>query len=147
MSIIQQQMFDAVTYSTSSNGSIGSLRSLGITMNDDGTLSVDSGQLTSALSSNNAAVQNFFSSAGAGFADKFAASLQSMTDPTQGAVSLEIQGNNSSVTSIQKQIADFEVRMATVQTMLTAQYDQMNVTLQQMPLLLGQVNSQLSSLG
>jgi flagellar capping protein FliD len=47
------------------------------------------------------------------------------------------------VTSLQSQIADFESRMTMIQNQLTLQFDKVNTTLQQMPLLLGQINSQL----
>ena len=46
----------------SNNNGIASLVSLGVNMQDDGTLSVDSGKLESALASNYSAVQNFFQS-------------------------------------------------------------------------------------
>jgi flagellar hook-associated protein 2 len=147
LALVQQQMLSAVSYFSAGNGAIGSLRSLGVNMNNDGTLTVDSATLTNALTANNPSVQSFFKSAGTGFADQFSATLQTMTDPTQGAISVEINGNTTSVGSLQQQISDFEVRMTSYEAQLNTQYDAMNVTLQQMPLLLGQVNSQLASLG
>lgn len=143
---VQAQLYASISYATTGNGSINSLSSLGITQNDDGTLTLNASQLTNALTSNSAAVQNFFQTASTGFAQQFNTTLSTMTDPTKGSVSLEITGINNSLSSIASQISDFEARMTTVQAQLTAQYNQVNTTLQQLPLLLGQINSQLGSL-
>ena len=143
---VQAQLYSSISYATSGNGSINSLSNLGITQNDDGTLTLNTAQLTSALTSNSTAVQSFFQTASTGFAQQFNTTLSTMTDPTKGSVSLEINGINNSLSSVASQISDFEARMTTVQAQLTAQYDQVNTTLQQLPLLLGQINSQLGSL-
>jgi flagellar hook-associated protein 2 len=143
---VQAQLYSSISYATTGNGSINSLSNLGITQNDDGTLTLNTAQLTSALTSNSAAVQSFFQTASTGFAQQFNTTLSTMTDPTKGSVSLEINGINNSLSSVASQISDFEARMTTVQAQLTAQYDQVNTTLQQLPLLLGQINSQLGSL-
>ncbi len=141
--MVQQQMYSAISYSTTGNGGMNSLSDLGISVNNDGTLTVDSSKLSGALNQNNAAALNFFQSAGTGFARQFNTVLGTMTDPTQGAVSVEIKGATDSVTSLQSQITDFEARMTLIQNQLTTQFDTVNTTLQQMPLLLAQINSQL----
>ena len=143
---VQAQLYSAMSYSTTGNGSINSLSDLGITQNDDGTLTLNTAQLTSAFTSNSSAVQSFFQTASTGFAQQFNTTLSTMTDPTKGSVSLEINGIHNTLSSIASQISDFEARMTTVQAQLTSQYDQVNTTLQQLPLLLGQINSQLGSL-
>jgi flagellar hook-associated protein 2 len=143
---VQAQMYSAMSYSTSGNGSVNSLADLGITQNNDGTLTLNAAQLSNALTSNGTAVQNFFQAAGTGFAQQFNTTLSTMTDPTKGSVPLEITGINNSLSTIASQISDFEARMTIVQAQLTAQYSQVNTTLQQLPLLLGQINSQLGSL-
>jgi flagellar hook-associated protein 2 len=145
---VQAQLYSALSYSTTGNNNgINTLSDLGITQNADGTLTLNTSQLTSALTSNNAAVQNFFQTASTGFAQQLNTTLSTITDPTKGPLYLEISGINSSLTSVAKQISDFEVRMSTVQQQLTAEYDLVQTTLQQMPLLLAQTNSQLASLG
>ena len=141
--LVQQQMYSSLSYSTSGNSGINSLGDLGITVNNDGTLAVDSAKLSGVLNSNNTAALNFFQAASAGFAQKFNTVLGQMTDPAQGAISVELKGAASSLTSLQSQISDFEARMTLIQNQLTKQFDTVNTTLQQMPLLLGQINSQL----
>ena len=56
---------------------------------------------------------------------------------------IALKGANDSVTSLQSQITDFEARMTQIQNQLTLQFVTVNTTLQQMPLLLAQINSQL----
>jgi flagellar hook-associated protein 2 len=145
--LVQQQLYTAVTYATpDNNNGISSLSSLGITVNNDGTLSVNSTKLSNALTSQNTDVQNFFQAVGTGFAQKFTATAESMTDSTQGALSLEIGGIKASVTSLQKSVNDFEARMTFMQQNLLNQYSKIDAMLQQMPLIISQINSQLGSL-
>jgi len=146
-SIVQSELMGAMTYSGTSTNGFNTLTSLGITMNDDGTLSVDSSALSNAVSTNYAAVQNFFhNSAGTGFADTLQTQLSALTDPTQGAFNVDIQGINNEVQSFQDQINNFEVYIANEQTMLTQQYTQVDLALQQLPLLQQEINAQLNGL-
>jgi flagellar hook-associated protein 2 len=55
---VQSMLLGAISYSVTGNNGIVNLASMGVNMNNDGTLSVDSGALSSALSSNFSAVQN-----------------------------------------------------------------------------------------
>jgi flagellar hook-associated protein 2 len=147
LTIVQQQLFTALSYTTpGQNNGIDSLASLGITVNNDGTLTVDSSKLSAALAAQPADVQNFFQAASTGFAQIFNSTLSSMTDPTTGGLQVELSGINTTLSSLQSQINDFESRMTTVQQNLLDQYSQINATLQQIPLLLAQINSQLGSL-
>ena len=62
-------------------------------MNNDGTLTVDNAKLTNAVNSDFAGVQNFFHPAtGTGFAASLQAQLDPLTDPTEGAFSIELKG-------------------------------------------------------
>ncbi len=142
--LVQDQLLSAVTYSAGGTGPINTLASLGITMNDDGTLSVNSSTLNSAVTSNFAAVQSFFQPAtGTGFAQFLGNQLTPLTDPTQGAFTVEINGANASEKSFQDQIDNFEVYIASEQTLLTAQYNQVNVALLQLPSLQREMNAEL----
>jgi flagellar hook-associated protein 2 len=147
LSSVQQQMYSAITYSTNGQSGINSLADLGISVNQDGTLSVNSSQLTTALSSNNAAAVNFLQSPTTGFAEQLGSLMQNLTDPIKGSLNVELNGVNATVTSLQSQITAFQTQMTTVQQQLTAEFDSVNTTLQQLPLLLQQINSQLGSVG
>jgi flagellar hook-associated protein 2 len=55
---IQSQLLAAISYSVPGNSGVVNLASIGVNFNNDGTLSVDNGKLSAALSSNYPAVQN-----------------------------------------------------------------------------------------
>jgi flagellar hook-associated protein 2 len=144
-SIVQSELLAAMTFSNSSSGNVNTLASLGITMNDDGTLSVDNATLSNAVATDYTDMQSFFhNSAGTGFADTLQNQLNGLTDPTQGAFYVDIQGINNEVQGFQDQINNFEVYIANEQTMLTQQYTQVDLALQQLPLLQQEINSELS---
>jgi len=60
-------LLGALSYSISGNSGIVNLASIGVNFNNDGTLSVDGGKLSSALSSNFSAVQNLLQNTLRGF--------------------------------------------------------------------------------
>jgi flagellar capping protein FliD len=72
--------------------------------------------------------------------------MDPLTDSTQGAFFVDLQGINATQKSLQDQIDSFEVYVASQQVMLTAQYNQVNVMLQQLPLIQKQTEAQLSGL-
>jgi flagellar hook-associated protein 2 len=146
LSIVQQQLYSGIAYTTTGNNGINSLSSLGITVNNDGTLTVDSTKLNSALTTQNADVQNFFQTTGTGFAQALNTTLTTMTDSTQGALQLELTGINNTKSTLTAQIADFETRMSQRETDLVNQYARINTTLESIPTLLAQINNQLGSL-
>ncbi len=148
LTIVQQQLYSAVSYTTNGqNNGIDSLAKLGITANNDGTLTVDSSKLNAAITAQPSDVQNFFQTASTGFAQKFNTALTSMTDPTTGGLQVELNGITTTLSGLANQISDFESRMSSVQTDLLSQYSTINATLQQIPLLLSQINGQLGSIG
>jgi flagellar hook-associated protein 2 len=144
--LVQSTLLSDVAASVTGNGAISSLASLGITMNDDGTLTVDNSQLTNALTGNFQAVQSFFQTATTGFAQKFSSDLTNLTSPTNGAIAVDLNGTNSSISSLQSEISDFQANLATEQQTLTTYYSKINATLQSLPSLLASINAQLSSL-
>ena len=145
--LIQGQLLSAVTFTATDGNPIASLTDLGISMNNDGTLTIDDAKLSAAVDSNFTAVQNFFRPAtGTGFASSLHDQLTPLTDSTQGAFSIEINGMNDSQKSFQDQIDNFEIYIASQRTLLTAQYTQVDLALRQLPLLQQQIDAQLSAL-
>jgi len=144
--LVQSTLLSDAAASVTGNGAISSLASLGITMNNDGTLTVDNSQLNNALTGNFQAVQNFFQTASTGFAQQFSSDLTNLTGPTKGAIATDLNGINSSISSLQSEISDFQANLSTEQQYLTTYYSQINATLQSLPNLLATVNAQLSSL-
>ncbi len=148
LSLAQNQLLASAAFSTTGNGGINSLADLGISMNNDGTLTADAGTLSGALQSNPDAVQTFFQSSDTGsFGSNLAGILGSIANPITGAIAQDENGLAQSQTSITQQISDFQDQLTTTEQQLTQQYVQVDTTLQELPLLLQQVNQQLASLG
>ena len=84
---------------------------------------------------------------GIGFAASLKAQLDPLTDPTQGAFSIELKGMSDGQKSFQDQIDNYELYLANEQTLLTAQYTQVDLALRQLPLLQQQINSELNFTG
>lgn len=139
----QAQLLSAVAFSTSGNNGAISLASIGVNLNNDGTLSVDSGTLQAALTSNFSGVQSFFQNTTTGFAQNFDAVLNGLNAPGTGSLVLDAQGISQSQQDLASQISDLQANIAVQQQTLTQTYSQMNVTLQELPLLLQQINAEL----
>jgi flagellar hook-associated protein 2 len=144
---LQSSLLADVTYSPSGSGSYTNLAALGINMNNDGTLTVDSAQLSSALSSNPSAFLNFFqNSTSTGFADAFHKDLTNLTDPTQGLLNVDLTQNQAEQTDLSNSINNFQTQLTTEQQSLTQEFSQVDASLQSYPLLLQQVTETLATL-
>jgi len=145
---LQAQLLGETTYSVTGNNGYTTLASLGINLNNDGTLSVDSAKLSDTLTNHFTEFQTFFQSPvnQSGFAQKLSLDLQNLTDPTNGLLNAAITQNRSDQASIQSSINGFEDRLVTRKAQLTLQYSQVDATLRAFPLLLAQINSALGSL-
>ena len=123
------------------------LQSLGLEMQDNGTLQVNTSVLNSALSSNYQDFQNFFQSTSPqGFGTFFGNQMMQMTDVTQGPIALAVTGLQQTNQSLNNDINDFEARMTSMQQELMQEYSTVNATLQEYPLLMQQIASQLAGL-
>jgi flagellar hook-associated protein 2 len=145
---LQSSLLSAAAYSVSGNSGYVNLASLGISTNNDGTLTVDSSQLASALSSNPSAVLNFFqNTAATGFANNFHTDLTSLTDPTAGPLNVDLTQNAAEQQNLTNNISNFQTQLTAQQTQLTSEFDQVNASLQAYPLLLQEVTATLGTLG
>lgn len=148
LSLVQSQILSGAAFSSTGNGNINALADLGITLNNDGTLAVNSGTLASAVQNNPASVQAFFGSATSGsFGFNLNQVLNNLATPATGAVAVDTTGLTQQQTDLAQQISDFQNQMNVQEQQLTAQFNQVDVTLQELPLLLSQTQSQLASLG
>ena len=144
---IQETLLGSLSYSMSNNNGIASLVSLGVNMQDDGTLSVDSGKLESALASNYSAVQNFFqSTTPQGFSQTLNTTLKGMLDSSSGAVTVDLKGITNTNTSLQNQIDDMNVRLDTEEQSLLLQFEQVDALLRSYPTTMDQISAVLASL-
>lgn len=136
------------TGSASSSGSGAlSLASLGITMGDDGSLTLDSTKLSQVVASNPSTVQNFFQgNALNGFAQSFDTTLKTFTSASKGALTVSIKNLNQTYTGLQSQVDDYETGyIASQKTVLTAMYSKAEIALQSLPTTLKQIQSELGS--
>jgi flagellar hook-associated protein 2 len=145
---VQQTLYNDVNYSISGNSGVNSLASLGIQLQSDGTLQVNSGTLANALSSNSAAVQNFFqqTSGTKGFAVNFGNDLTNLTDPATGSLYVDLQGINQSEQDLTNQINQFQANVNQEAQIWTQEYAQVNTLLETLPLQLEQLNAELGNL-
>jgi flagellar hook-associated protein 2 len=141
----QQQLLSAITYSIGGNNGFVNLASIGLNLNNDGTITVDSTALSSALGSNFSNVQNLLQGT-SGISTYMSTVLNQLTDPTQGALTLDLQGMTQSNQDLTNQISDMQANYQNQVTTLTAQYDQVQVALQELPLLQSQISQQLGAL-
>ena len=125
-------------------GNIPTLGAMGISMANDGTLTVDSSALGDALQNNFGAVENFFQgSASNGFASSLNSQLNTYTDPAQGAFTLDLKSIATENSSLQDHITTFGLYIASEQTRLTAEYSQADILLQELPNQMNQIDSML----
>lgn len=145
LSMLQSQLLGSASYSTTGT-SVSSLADLGITMNDDGTLTLDSTTLDSALQGNFSAVQNFFQgTASNGFVSSLNNQLNALTDPTNGAFTVDLQSISNENSDLQDQINNYQDYLQNQTTLLTAEYNQADQLLQQLPILENQINAELGN--
>jgi len=145
--MLQDMMLGSGSYQNDTGKGISTLADLGITMNNDGTLTLDSATLDSAVSTNFAGVQSFLQGTNSnGFANFLNTQLNTMTDATSGAFTVDLQSLTNENSDLQDSINNFEQWLQSEQARLTAEYNQVDATLQQLPILEKQIQSQLSGL-
>jgi len=149
---LQSSLLTDASYAIGGNSGLVNLASMGINTNNDGTLSVGltpSGQsFASVLAANPSAVQSFFQNAsGTGFANNFNADLTNLTNPTTGPLNIDLSQNQAEQADLTTTITNFQTQLTTETTALTSQYDAINASLQQYPLLLQEVTETLGTLG
>jgi flagellar hook-associated protein 2 len=145
---LQSALEQAVNYvNTPATGTttVSDLNDLGITVNTDGTLAVDSSTLENALTNNPTDVQNFFEGASLnGFANSLSNALNTYTDPGNGAFTVDLSSISTQSSDLTSEINDFEANyIANQQTILTAEYSSAEIALQQLPQQMQQLNSEL----
>jgi flagellar hook-associated protein 2 len=153
LDLLQSQLLNGITTSMTGNNGLVNLQSIGIKLQNDGTLSVassastDSMDLNDALANDFSAVQNLFQSTSpAGVSQALNTDLTALTDPTNGPLNLDMSGISTEVTDLNSQISDFQYQLQQTQAQLTTEYSTINTTLEQLPQLLAQINESLNAL-
>ncbi len=144
---LQSRVLQDAAYKVTSDGTFVNLSSLGIKMNNDGTLTVNNPVLNEAMSNNPSAFLQFFqNSSPTGFANHFSTDLLALASPTTGGINLDLAQIARQQNNINDQIGAFQDHLAVRRQLLIKQFSAVNATLQQYPFLLSTVTTQIDLL-
>jgi len=145
MATIQSGLTGAM-FSGAASGSISNITQLGLSLNDDGTLSLDSSKLTSVLNSNFSDVTGFMQNTGS-FGQTLSSALNNLgTQAPDGALYLAQQQNSSEEAALNKNVTNENATLASQKTQLTAELNTANQILQSIPSQLNEVNEMYSAI-
>ncbi len=117
------------TVSGPASNAIQSLAALGVSVNQDGTLALDSTVLSQQIAQNPTAVGNFFTDANNGFATKLKNTINAFTDPTSGALTQEGTSLQATSTSIESRITSLNAILSARQQTLATTFVHLEQTL------------------
>jgi flagellar hook-associated protein 2 len=133
-----------LNYNSSSD--INSLTSLGISVNNDGSISLDATSLDSVLNSDYSSVVGFFQnpdSWGQGFSNML---THAGTSSSTGLLSLASSSNSSMESTLNSDISKENVAVSAEQKSLTAELTSANEVMQEIPMQLSEVNELYSAI-
>jgi flagellar hook-associated protein 2 len=141
-----QEALTSSLFGAPASGGIRNITQLGLSVNTDGTLAVDTDTLTNVLSSNLSDVTGFLQNANS-FGQTLATALNNAgTQAPNGAIFLAQQQNSSQETALNADITNENAILATQKTQLTNELNAANQILQSIPEQLNEVNSVFDSL-
>ncbi|HVW76810.1 MAG TPA: flagellar filament capping protein FliD [Alloacidobacterium sp.] len=138
-----------VTFSSPQSSAISSITQLGISVGNDGTLSLDTDTLDSLLNSNYQDVMNFLQPSGyyASFGGNFTSILNNLgSSSSTGAIKLALQENSSMESQLNTNISNEETTISAQKTQLTNELNEANYTLTAIPQQLQQVDEMYSAI-
>jgi flagellar hook-associated protein 2 len=145
LAMIQSQLTGSL-FAGAASGAISNITQLGISMNDDGTLSLNSDTLNSVLNSNFSDVTGFLQNSGS-FGQTMATTLNNLgTQAPNGAVYLAQQQNSAEEKALNTDISNEDAVLATQKTQLTDELNTANQILQSIPSQLNEVNEMYSAI-
>lgn len=145
LSLLQSDLLSVAGY-TSGTGAIESLGDLGITMNSDGTLTLNTATLDNAIQSNFSDVQTFLQGTSSnGFVSFINNQMSALTDANNGAFTVDLQSISNENQDLQNQINNYNTYLQDQQTLLTNEYNQADIALQELPSLEAQINAELGN--
>lgn len=134
----------SLNYTSSSD--INSLSSLGISSNNDGTISLDTTTLDSLLNSDFSSVQALFQNANS-WGKTFATTLTSVgTSSSTGMLAMELTAHSSTESTLNANISREEAQISAEKKSLTTELNSANEVLQSIPSQLSEVNELYSAI-
>lgn len=145
---LQSQLQQAIDF-TQSSGAVTSLVELGISTNNDGTLSLNADSLDSLLNSNYQDVVNFFQPSGSftSFGGNLTTALDNLGNSrSTGVLTLALSQNSTQEAALNKNIGSEETVISTAKNQLTTELNQANFTLQAIPAQIDEINQLYSAI-
>ncbi len=144
---LQENLLASVAYSPDDKSTFVNLSSLGVTSNDDGTLTVNSAKVADAVKNHREDVQTFFRGMKPqGWAAYFGDNLAKLTSTTDGILEVSMHGIEQEQQALADEISQFDARMDLKRQSLLQQFSKVNALLQQFPMMQAQLTAQLNSL-
>jgi flagellar hook-associated protein 2 len=144
ISQLQQMLSSALT--TPSGTALTSPTQIGLSLNSNGSLSLDTDQLTTALNDNYSGVQALFQNTSSFGLNLEQAVNNAGTGSTTSILSQAQTANSTAETNLNSTISTMDARIATQQTSLTDELNAANQTLQEIPMQLTMVNEIYSAI-
>jgi flagellar hook-associated protein 2 len=144
ISQLQQMLSSALT--TPSGTSLTSPTQVGLSLNSNGSLSLDTDQLTTALNNNYSGVQALFQNTSSFGLNLEQAVNNAGAGSTTSILSQAQTANSTAETNLNSTISTMDARITTQQTSLTAELNAANQTLQEIPMQLNMVNEIYSAI-
>jgi flagellar hook-associated protein 2 len=145
---LQEQLQQALDF-TQPSGALTSLTQLGVSVNNDGTLSLDSSTLSSELNSNYQDVVNFFQTGNdfTSFGDNLTSVMNTLGNGApNGEVFLGLQQYSTQESTLNTNISNENALISTQQSALTTELNEANFTLEEIPTQLQAVNEIYSAI-
>jgi flagellar hook-associated protein 2 len=129
--LIESQIRNMVGEKAGVSGAYTYASQVGISFEDDGTLSFDSTELSTALTADHDAVVDFFTNEDEGFGVRLDALVESMLQ-TSGLIDAREDGLNTRVDSLNDQIDTMQYRLEVIERRYRAQYTALDTLMGQL---------------
>jgi flagellar hook-associated protein 2 len=144
ISQLQQMLVSALN--TPSGTSLTSMMQIGLSLNSNGTLTLDADKLSTALNDNYSGVQAFFQNSES-FGVNFEQAVNNAgTGSTKSLLTQVQKANSTAESSLNSTLSTMDARIATQQSSLTAALNAANQTLQEIPMQLNMINEIYSAM-
>ncbi len=145
LTLLQEQLLGSIN-STNAQGDISGISKLGLSLNNDGTLTLDSNALNTELNTDYTGVVSFFQNTGS-WGLNLQTTLNGLgTSSVTGALSIELKSNAAAESSLNTSISNEESSIATQKTNLTLELNSVNEILQSIPSNLNSVSELYSAI-
>jgi flagellar hook-associated protein 2 len=145
-SLLDTANTSATTLKYTNSSDINSLTSLGISVNNDGSLTLDAASLASVLNSDYSGVAGFFQNANSWGLDFSKMLTSSGISSTTGILALSSSSNSNIESSLNANISKEEILISKEQASLTAELNSANEIMQELPTQLDGVNELYSAI-